>query len=151
MKSKHFLTTGPRETGLIARDLAKELAKKKPSKNSLVIGLSGELGTGKTTFIKSFIRALGVKKKVTSPTFLILRRFKLPKGGAYKNVFHIDAYRLKESKELKEVGIKDVVSNPTNIVLVEWADKVRGVLPKEMIWLKFKHTEQENERQITIN
>lgn len=151
MKSKHFLTTSSRETGLIARDLAKELSKRKSSKNSLVIGLSGELGAGKTTFIKSFIRALGVKKRVTSPTFLILRRFRLPKGGAYKNVFHIDVYRVKEGKELKEIGIEDIISNPTNIVLVEWADRVRGILPKEMIWLKLEHTEQENERQITIN
>ena len=151
MKSKRFTTKSPRETGLIARNLAKEITKRKSSKNSLVIGLTGELGAGKTTFIKSFIRALGVKKRVTSPTFLILRRFKLPRGGAYKNVFHIDAYRIAKSKELKEVGIEDIINDSTNIILVEWADKVGGVLPKEMIWLKFKHGEKENERQITIN
>ena len=151
MKNKRFITSSPRETGLIARDLAKELVKRKTSKESLVIGLSGELGAGKTTFIKSFIRALGVSKKITSPTFLILRRFKLPKGGNYENIFHIDAYRLERGEELNEVGIKDIISNPLNIVLVEWAEKVRSVLPKEMIWLKFNYAEKEKERQIIIN
>ena len=151
MKSKYFTTVSPKETGLIAKDLAKEIIKRKPSKNSLVIGLSGELGAGKTTFIKSFIRELGVRKRVTSPTFLILRRFQLPKGKIYKNVFHIDAYRLKEGKDLNEVGIKDIISNPVNIVLVEWADRVKSILPKEMIWLEFKYGEKENERQIIIN
>lgn len=151
MKSKHFLTTSPRETGLVARGLAKELTERRPSKRSLVIGLVGELGAGKTTFIKSFIRALGVRRKITSPTFLILRRFRLPKGATFKNVFHIDAYRVVEAKELKEVGIESIVDNPNNIVLVEWADRVKGVLPKEMIWLKFKHGEEDYERQITVN
>jgi len=151
MKSKHFLTTSPRETGLVARCLAKELTERRTPKMGLVIGLVGELGAGKTTFIKSFIRALGVRRKITSPTFLILRRFRLPKGTTYKNVFHIDAYRVIKSKELKEVGIESIVDDPTNIVLVEWADRVKGVLPKEMIWLKFKHGEEDFERQITVN
>lgn len=151
MKSKRVTTNNPRETKALAKSLAESVLKEKPKKNALIIGFQGDLGAGKTIFIKSFIRALGVKHRITSPTFLISRRFALPKTSNYENVFHVDAYRITETKELKEVGIDKAIKNPGNIVLIEWADRVRGVLPKGTVWVKFKHGEREEQRYITIN
>lgn len=151
MKDRYFKTNKPKDTAKIAISLAKDLVNRAPGKRALVLGFTGDLGAGKTTFIKSFIRALGVRKKVTSPTFLISRRFGLPKGGRYKNVFHVDAYRISNSKELSEIGIEDIMNERGNIVLVEWADRIKHVLPKGMIWVKFKHGKGESQRHITID
>lgn len=151
MKGRHFETNKPKDTAKIATSLAKDLVNKAPGSKALVVGFTGELGAGKTTFIKSFIRALGVKKKITSPTFLISRRFNLPRGSMYKNVFHIDAYRISNNSGLSEIGIENIINNQGNMVLVEWADRMKHVLPKDMIWVKFKHGKGESQRHITIS
>jgi len=151
MKSKDFETNKPKDTGKIAISLAKDLVGRAPGNGALVVGLTGELGTGKTTFIKSFIRALGVKKKITSPTFLISRRFGLPRRNTYENVYHIDAYRISNNKELSGIGMENIIKNPDNMVLVEWADRIRHVLPKDTIWVKFRHGKGESQRHITID
>ena len=151
MNSGRLTTRSSKETEALAKSLAKEVIKKKPAKGALVIGLIGDLGAGKTTFIKSFIRAVGIKKRVTSPTFLILRRFRMPRNENFQNIFHVDAYRIEKKEDLKEVGMDEVLSNPRNIVLIEWADNIKSVLPKKLIWVKFKHGRERNERHITIN
>jgi len=151
MKSESFITNSEKETSSLAKRIAKELTQKDLAGKALIIGLTGELGAGKTTFIKSFMRELGIRNKITSPTFIILRRFKLPKGGNYKNIFHIDAYRLSKEKELSEIGIDKEMKNPENIILIEWADRIEKVLPKGTIWLKFKYGKNRNERHIIIN
>jgi len=151
MKSELFETNKPGDTAKVAISLANDITNRDPGRGALVLGLIGELGAGKTTFIKSFIRALGVRKKITSPTFLISRRFNLPNGGRYKNVFHIDVYRISSKTELSDIGINNVINDHNNIVLVEWADRIQTVLPKETIWIKFKHGKRENQRHITIN
>ena|SRR3989338_836604 len=138
-----MISNSPRTTAAIARVLAKEVFK---AKSLVVLGLVGELGAGKTTFIKAFIKGLGSKKKVTSPTFIILRRLPL---NAKRDIYHIDAYRVK-SKDLLQLGLKEVMTG-RNIVLVEWAERVKKVLPKNTIWLKLEHGNNKNERYITIN
>jgi len=138
------------ETRVIARELAKKLSSKRPKSTALVVGFTGELGTGKTTFIKSFIRSMGVRKKITSPTFLIVRRFNIKHGG-FENIYHVDAYRIKGGRELSAVGADEIFNSPKNIVLVEWADRVKDVLPKSTIWVKFKYGKERNEREITID
>ena len=125
--------------------------KRKPENKALVLGFIGELGSGKTTFIKAFVRELGVKKRVTSPTFIIVKRFHIPGKTKYKNVFHIDAYRVSKRKELFKAGVENAVNEPSNIVLVEWADKAKGILPKETTWIKLKHGKKQGQREIIIN
>ena len=146
-----YRTKKPSETRELAKKLTKEISKTSLDRSALVIGFAGELGTGKTTFIKSFVRSMGVSNKVTSPTFLILRRFKMPKGKNFKNIFHIDAYRIEKESELSDVGLEDILDEPQNIVLIEWADRVKGVLPKKMIWVKLKYGKERDERKIIID
>ncbi|OHB17263.1 MAG: tRNA (adenosine(37)-N6)-threonylcarbamoyltransferase complex ATPase subunit type 1 TsaE [Parcubacteria group bacterium RIFCSPHIGHO2_01_FULL_40_30] len=139
-----IITESPKETEKFAAQLAKKLINKKNNK-ALVLALEGELGGGKTTFIKGFSKALKVIEKVLSPTFVLIHKHHLKSGDLY----HIDAYRLKSEKDLLKLGIKEIFNNPKNIVLIEWADRVKKIIPKTAIWIRFEHLEK-NRRKITI-
>ncbi|MDP3991728.1 MAG: tRNA (adenosine(37)-N6)-threonylcarbamoyltransferase complex ATPase subunit type 1 TsaE [Candidatus Colwellbacteria bacterium] len=148
---KH-LSKNPKETANLAKFFAEELLKTKPGKKALVVGFKGELGAGKTTFIKALLRALGVKGRVVSPTFIFSRQFKSSRGY-YKNFFHFDVYRLTSGapKETKNIGLNEALKSAENLVLVEWADKVKNTLPKGTIWIEFEHGTKSNERYLTFN
>ncbi|MGC8775742.1 MAG: tRNA (adenosine(37)-N6)-threonylcarbamoyltransferase complex ATPase subunit type 1 TsaE [Minisyncoccia bacterium] len=136
------------ETKKIAAQLAKKLTKKQ-SKQALVIALIGELGAGKTTFVSGFLNGLKIKSLSPSPTFILIRRKKI-KHPYFKNLYHIDAYRLKNPKELINLKIKDLILNPQNILLIEWANKILRFLPKNTIKIYFYHGRLENERKIVL-
>lgn len=120
--------------------------------NALVLVLSGDLGAGKTTFARGFIRSAGIRKKIASPTFVLIKNYKLriKNYGNYKNIYHIDLYRLKTAKDILDLGLKEILENPRNIVLIEWPEIIKRYLPKGVIWVEFEHGEKENERQIVI-
>ena len=111
------------------------------TKDSLVIGLVGDLGGGKTTFLQGFAKGLGIKEKILSPTFIIIRKI--------KNFYHIDCYRIKKAKELLDLGFRRIISSPGNIVAIEWADRVKSLLPKNYILVKFEFVGSDI-RKITI-
>jgi len=123
--------------------------KKFKDKQSLIIALKGNLGSGKTTFVQGFLRGLGVKKKITSPTFVIAKRYTLH-ATRYKSVYHIDCYRIRKSQELLILGIKEIFDNPKNIVLIEWPERIKNILPKEKITINFKYGKEQHERKIVI-
>ena len=77
-----------------------------------------------------------------------MKRFPL-KMSNFQNLYHLDAYRIK-APDLKKLNVEDVFKGQ-NIVLIEWADRVKEILPKGTIWIRFEHGKGENERQITIN
>ncbi|MBU1179054.1 tRNA (adenosine(37)-N6)-threonylcarbamoyltransferase complex ATPase subunit type 1 TsaE [Patescibacteria group bacterium] len=124
------------QTGKLAESLAKKIISTRLRKSceACVIALSGDLGAGKTVFVQGFAKALGIKDKITSPTFVILKKF--------KNLVHIDAYRIDNPKEILYLGWEELVNNPENIILVEWAEKVKKILPKNTIWIKFEHLDE---------
>lgn len=146
---KTYKTKNAKETRLLAKELASSFAAQR-NKKKRIIALTGELGSGKTTFVKSFTRAVGVNKKITSPTFLIIRRFPI-KNKQFKNIFHIDAYRIKGNDEAISESIKNALLDKSGLVLVEWAENIKRALPKDTIWVKFKYGKERNERKITIN
>lgn len=141
MKTTTYSAT---ETSRLAKSIAKKAKPKK--EGAFVFGLVGDLGAGKTAFVRSFIRTLGVKERVASPTFLIMRSFNIPKGS-FNRVYHIDAYRIK-SRDLLKLGLRDILKDSENVVLVEWADRVKSVLPKNTKWINFSHGKNKNERHI---
>ena len=139
MKKQH-LTYNLRQTQKIAKTLAKDILKMKQGKNAVVIGLIGDLGSGKTTFIQGFATGLGIKEKILSPTFVIIKRYKIPariatrsvaggQNSKFKTLFHIDCYRIKNSKEILNLGFNEIISNPKNIVIIEWADMIKKIMP----------------------
>ena len=145
-----YLSRNLRETMNLAKLLAQEVLKTKPGARALVAGFTGELGAGKTTFIKSFLRALGVRARVVSPTFIFSRRYKITHKTIH-TAWHFDVYRLGLREGIKEIGLKEAMKNPQNLVLIEWADKIKGSLPKGTIWVELRHGLKTNERHITFN
>lgn len=146
-----FFSASPKTTQKIAGFLAKEsIIYKKGGNWALIFGLVGPLGAGKTSFVQGFARGLRLKRRLTSPTFVIFRKYPLKKGG-YRNFFHVDCYRIKKTKELSVLGFKEILLNPKNIVMIEWADKIKSILPPHTIKIDFKHDKKENQRTITFD
>ncbi len=114
-----------------------------------ILALKGGLGAGKTTFLQGFAKGLGVKKRVLSPTFVIFNRFKL-KSPCFENFYHFDCYRIESFKEMEILGFREIISSPGNIIAVEWPEKIRKILPKRIIELKFKILENDK-RKIIID
>ena len=119
----------------------------KPQGMATVVGLYGELGAGKTEFTKGIAERLGIKEYVTSPTFILERVYKL-EGSAYKHLIHIDAYRLSGSDELHQLGWEEIVKEPSNLIVIEWADRIENALPKNTHKIFFESV-GENIRDIT--
>ena len=137
-----FFTKSKKQTEQLAKMLAKEILKyKNTKKNALVFGLVGNLGAGKTTFIQAFAKGLKIKRRLTSPSFVLMKN--------YGNLYHIDCYRIKNHKDVLALDFKEIVSNPKNIVLIEWAERIRKILLKNTVWIKFEIINQ-NQRKIKI-
>lgn len=142
----HITTHFPEETKKLAELFARELLKSNFNrKGALVVALEGDLGGGKTTFVKGFARGLGIHEKILSPTFVIMKRFKIH-DSRFKNFVHIDAYRLNSVRELRVLGWQDILKDKGNMVLVEWADRIRGALLKEYICIQFEFIDEKMRR-----
>jgi len=168
-----YITKNPAQTKKIGELLAKKILETKPSKLAFLLGLEGDLGGGKTTFLQGFAKGAGIKQKILSPTFVIMKKFQMgPKrslGGwwegrspnyksqtnskfqipKFKTFYHIDCYRILKPKEILDLGFKKIISNPQNIVAIEWAEKIRSILPKDIIKIQFSFISK-NIRQINI-
>ncbi len=142
-----MISESVQQTRKIAKSLADEILKEK-SIHGIAVGLAGELGSGKTTFVQGFAKTLGIKERVISPTFVILKRFKIHESR-FKNLIHIDAYRINNPKEIIDLGWKEIINAPQNIILIEWAGKIKKILPKKHFFINFKHINK-NKRWIKI-
>lgn len=116
-----------------------------------VILLSGNLGAGKTTFVQALAKLFKIKSKINSPTFVLMKRYKL-QASCYKNLYHMDAYRLEDKdikKELEILKLKEIIENKENLVLIEWGELIEKYLPKKAIKIKINH-KGENSREVDI-
>lgn len=113
-----------------------------------LVCLKGDLGAGKTAFTKAAAKALGIKEHITSPTFVLMKRFMIHEPG-FKNLIHIDAYRLEKGEQLKKLGWEQLLSDPGNLILLEWPERVSDVLPSDAITLNFEFID-ENTRKISF-
>ena len=141
-------TNSAKETQKVARLFARELLKSDVDrKNALVIALEGNLGGGKTTFAQGFARGLGIREKVLSPTFVIMRGYNR-RMFHFRRFVHMDAYRISGVKELRLLGWQDILQDKNAIVLVEWADRIRRALPKEYIRIQFEFVDEKTRKII---
>jgi tRNA threonylcarbamoyladenosine biosynthesis protein TsaE len=136
---KIYLTKNQRETILLGRKIAQKIIRKNKRKKALVLALIGDLGGGKTTFLKGFARGLGIKEKILSPTFVLIKKFNIKlRTSNFKHFYHIDCYRIEKPKEILDLGLREIINNPKNIVAIEWADKIQKILPKKTFFLEFE-------------
>jgi len=142
------ITKNPFETALLGEETAKRILKNRQNKKAQILALQGELGAGKTTFLQGFARGLRIKEHILSPTFVIFKKFKI-QDPFFNLFYHIDCYRLKNSKDLLSLGFEKFSSNPKNIIAIEWAEIVEDALPKNKISIHFK-LEDEKRRAIII-
>ena len=148
MRAIEIITKSSKETKKAGMALGQIWGREPLSNKALVVALEGDLGSGKTTFIQGLAQGLKVKENILSPTFVIQKDFLL-KLKNFKNLYHIDAYRLKNPEELLELGFKDLIGNPENLIVIEWADKIKKILPKEILKIEFENL-GEDKRKITI-
>jgi len=136
-----FVTKGPEETQNLGRKIAADIT------GGEIFALTGDLGSGKTTFVQGLAQGLNISKRVISPSFIIMRIYDLGE----KKFYHVDLYRLEEKidTEIANLGLKDVWGKPENIVVIEWAEKIKKLIPKNAKWIKFENL-KENERRIII-
>lgn len=160
LKKKNFISFSPSQTKKFGEMLAREIWKNRRKKEGLILGLIGDLGGGKTTFVQGFAKGLGIKEKILSPTFVIIKKYELQKikrqkerplgkKVLFRKLYHIDCYRLQNTKEILNLGFKKIISDRQNIIAAEWAEKIYQILPKDSIILKF-HIEAEKKRKITF-
>lgn len=97
------------------------------AKGATLVTLSGELGAGKTAFVKAAAKALGVEEHVTSPTF-VLEKIYLLSSGPFSKLVHIDAYRLKGGEELEALGWRALMNDSKNLIMLEWPEQVEDAL-----------------------
>ncbi len=109
-----------------------------------VVCLTGELGAGKTTFTKAIAKGLEVEEEVTSPTFTLIHEYigRLP-------LYHFDVYRIQDVEEMEDLGYEEYFYGQ-GICIIEWASKIRELLPREYLWIHIKKAETENIRIIEM-
>ena len=138
-----IITNSPQETANFGVKLAKN------ARGGEIFALIGDLGGGKTCFTKGFAKGLGVKKLIASPSFILMKVYKIRKGKI-KNFCHVDMYRLKRPGEILEVGLNEYLGKLDTVTVIEWADKIKSILkPYKKTVLTFSFVDK-NSRKIII-
>ena len=134
---------GEKETEDKAKNFASLI---KGFKNSLLINLIGNLGAGKTTFVRGLIQELGFDEFVKSPTFTIVESYE----SNNLKVFHFDLYRIEDDKELQAIGVEDYLTEENAITLVEWPEKSKRYFNNPDYIIELNHCDNDEKRLINI-
>ena len=130
----------PAETEAIGQDLAARLSP------GTVVAFTGDLGAGKTAFVRGMARGLGIPQRVTSPTFTIVNEYE----GGRLPLFHFDMYRLHSADDLFDIGWEDFLRRG-GICAVEWSETIREALDEETIYVDIRRGQGEQERILTLH
>lgn len=142
LKKKIVLSKNIKDTAKIARLFLEEIkGKNTENREALVISLSGDLGAGKTAFTQAVAKQLGIKNRLNSPTFVIMKNYKL-RNTKFKKLFHLDAYRLKNEQELLGLGWAEIIQNKEHLVFIEWPENVLKAIPKSAKKIHISHTKE---------
>lgn len=145
MKNQHHELTSSEWNSFIQKEIFPQIE----SKNlACVLGLVGDLGAGKTTFSKELLLELGVKDNITSPTFSIINSYPISYQN-FTHVFHVDVYRIEDIQELEVLRFDTLLNNPHHIVVIEWADMIKDILPNTTIWIQIEHNNHQS-RNVTV-
>ncbi|HIT56885.1 MAG TPA: tRNA (adenosine(37)-N6)-threonylcarbamoyltransferase complex ATPase subunit type 1 TsaE [Candidatus Galloscillospira stercoripullorum] len=134
-----YRTKTPAETETVGETLAAALGP------GAVVAFTGDLGAGKTAFVRGLARGLGINERVTSPTFTIVNEYE----GGRLPLFHFDMYRLSSSDELFDIGWEDYLARG-GVCAVEWSENVDDALEGAVIRVDIRRGESDGERIITV-
>lgn len=140
LKKQTFISTSETETEAIGAEIARSLPR------GSVVLLDGDLGAGKTVFSRGFARALGIDEPVSSPTYTIVQEYELPEKG---RLYHLDLYRISGVDAALAFGVDEFLNDPSSYALVEWPERITGILPDNAVHITLKHI-GENQREITV-
>lgn len=138
-----IITKSEAQTKALAKKLSAAL------KQGTTFALVGDLGAGKTVFVKGLAQGLGIRKTVNSPTFVLMRVYETAKHPFIKRLVHVDAYRIKKADSLKSIGLEDYIKDKETLVVIEWADRVLKILPRGKKIIRFSHS-KESQRTISF-
>jgi len=145
-------TNSYKETQKLGKELAEKILKAGLQNKAVVLGLYGNLGGGKTTFLQGFAKGLGIKEKILSPTFVVMKKFKLNPSAqrlTHDTYYHIDCYRLEGNEAILSPDFKNIIKDPKNIVAIEWPEKIKKALPKGIIKISFNFIDK-NKREVSF-
>lgn len=133
-----FITKSAEETKRLGKKIATHL------EGGEIFALSGDLGSGKTTFVQGFAQGLGVSARIVSPTFILMRKY----VTSEKNFYHVDLYRFEKNVEegVINLGLTDIWGKSENITVIEWAEKIKNMIPPGAKWIKFENVGGEKRR-----
>ena len=117
MSKQVFIIDSYQKTQSLGEKIAKKLT------GGEVLALHGNLGGGKTTFVQGLAKGLGIKRRIISPTFVIVRTYNLKLQNA-KRFYHIDLFRVESQKDIKMLGVEEIINDPKNIIVIEWAERL---------------------------
>lgn len=140
-----YVSKNLEDTAKIAQDFVRNL---KPGSQATLVKLSGDLGSGKTTFTQAVAKTLGVIETVTSPTFIIEKIYKLDHQH-FSHLIHIDAYRLEKGDELAKLGFAEIAKDAKNLIFIEWPEKVADILPQQSQKISFTFIDEQT-REISV-
>lgn len=138
--------TNLEELRLIADTFLCNVTEKAPKGKAAVVALSGDLGAGKTAFVKCIAKALGIPDVITSPTFILEKVYIIPREsvvhGRFTKLIHIDAYRLDRGEEMNALDWKSLILDENNLIFIEWPEKVKDVVPEDAHTLSFEYVSE---------
>ena len=134
-----FISNSPAETEAMGQQFAEQIG------IGSILALRGDLGSGKSVFVKGLVAGLGSRADVTSPTFTILHEYR----GGRLPVYHFDFFRLEERQSITRLGLDDYFFGGDGISVIEWADRFPELIPQQARWILFE-IKSENQRAITF-
>jgi tRNA threonylcarbamoyladenosine biosynthesis protein TsaE len=145
---KKFTVTDESELPAIAKEVIALLTSRGPASGAVVLALHGNLGAGKTTFMQVLASELGIIETVTSPTFVVMKKYET-KHEVFEQLVHIDAYRIEDVDEMRPLRFEEELSKKGTIIGIEWAEKIESLLPPHTVHMHFEIKGQT--RVITID
>lgn len=117
-----------------------------------VLALSGDLGAGKTTFMQVFAKQLHIEEIVTSPTYVIMKKYDVEEGAIeiFKSLIHLDVYRIEALDEMRVLRLNELLTEPYAVICIEWAEKIKELLPNHTIYMQIESTGEQS-RTITFS
>lgn len=148
MDNREYIVDSEQKMGEVAIAVLEQV--KLGSRTTKLLALNGDLGAGKTTFTKVLAKQLGITEPVTSPTFVIQKSYRIEDDKEFNKLVHIDAYRLESGADMEVLDFDKTLSEPSTLIIVEWADIIKSALPKGRVNMTFEYID-DTTRRVCIN